>query len=281
MRLIDLALLLPMAFLESVVAADALEQPSSGLPIWSIALIGIIVGILVLLVSSFMLRRRLLNKRALNNMAQIEKHHHDTIVTDSSLTMDDTFSKRTTQVYKPTMIDQDKLALPLPPPSTSLFSDKMELNSDDAMQLFERYMQSEKQTKGGFSTIDLDMPQQLVNTVQQKMGTIKCNLRQSLRRQKSKARATPGDAAPLHQMFDTPRQSVNTPQKSSPEMDQDTIAVITPTVNIEKDTTLLPDQVDHQSTLPLPAYDINGSTISATTTSSSSSTSPSPLHLST
>lgn len=227
----------------------------------------------------YAVRRRLSSKRTVNNIDQLEKHHTITNV-DSSVTMEDTISKRTTQIYKPAMIEQDKLALPLPPPSSSLFSDKMELNSDDAMQLFQQYMQSEKQTKGGLSTLDLDMPQQLVNTVQQKMGTIKCNLRQSLRRQKSKARATPEDAAPLHHMFEPPtRNSVDAPQKSSiytasgaPISSSGTPS----TLNNEDGVARISGQFDRYKALPSLDQDTNGSGISSSSSSSSPTPSPSP-----
>lgn len=189
------------------------EAPASlDLPLWAIVVVALVIGLLVLTLSYFLLRRYLAKRRTVNTIDQIEKHPATTAashLSTSTATMD-TIDKRATQVYKPAMIDQEKMAtLPLPPPSTSLFSDKMELNSEDAMQLFERYMQTER-TKGGLSTIDLDIPQQLVNTVQQKMGTIKSTLQQSLRRQKSKSRA-----APLNHMFDTP-PTVSAHHKSPP-----------------------------------------------------------------
>ncbi|SAM05794.1 hypothetical protein [Absidia glauca] len=266
------------------IAIETLQNPSSDLPTWSIAVIGLIAGLLAVCLCYYLVRRRLSSKRTVNNIDQLEKHHTITNM-DSSVTMDDTISKRTTQVYKPAMIEQEKLSLPLPPPSSSLFSDKMELNSDDAMQLFQQYMQSEKQTKGGLSALDLDMPQQLVNTVQQKMGTIKCNLRQSLRRQKSKARATPEDAAPLHHMFDPPtRNSVDAPQKSSmSELDRYTASGApttssgTPsTINNEDAATPISGQFDRYKTLPSLDQEINGSGISSSSASSSLSPTPSP-----
>ncbi|SAM05335.1 hypothetical protein [Absidia glauca] len=202
---------------------------------WAIVVVALVIGLLVLALSYFLLRRYLAKRRTVNTIDQIEKHPNTTTMATSNLststTTMDTIDKRATQVYKPAMIDQEKMAtLPLPPPSTSLFSDKMELNSEDAMQLFERYMQTER-TKGGLSTIDLDIPQQLVNTVQQKMGTIKSTLQQSLRRQKSKSRA-----APLNHMFDSPTTTAATknppcpdaPRKSLSELSRHTSSSITP-----------------------------------------------------
>ncbi|KAI8065898.1 hypothetical protein BC940DRAFT_320228 [Gongronella butleri] len=84
------------------------------------------------------------------------------------------------QMYKPSMVDPVSLA------SSDLFNDKMEINSQDAMQLFERYLHEDRQQKS------------MVNTMQQKMGTLRSTLRQSLRRQKTKSLQPP----PLRHMFD-------------------------------------------------------------------------------
>ncbi|KAI8083121.1 uncharacterized protein BX664DRAFT_388218 [Halteromyces radiatus] len=196
------------------VTANPTSDPTSlDLPIWALVVMAVVVGLLIVLLFYFVLRRYLSKRRTVDTIDQLEKHTSTN--TESTVTME-SLNKPTNQVYKPAMIDQEKMTLPFPPPSTSLFSDKMELNSDDAMQLFERYMQTER-TKGGFTTLDLDMPQ-LVNTVQQKVGTIKSTLRQSIRRQKSKSRA-----APVHQMFDSPsRPSTDLPRPSLSEISRHT-----------------------------------------------------------
>ncbi|KAG0167273.1 hypothetical protein DFQ28_000823 [Apophysomyces sp. BC1034] len=83
----------------------------------------------------------------------------------------------------------------MPPPSTCLFSDKMELNSEEAQALFDQYMNK----ADDFVSIDLnDRPfySSAAANIQHKAATIKSTLRQSLRRQKSKAHTTPA-----HQLF--------------------------------------------------------------------------------
>ncbi|KAF1806960.1 hypothetical protein FB192DRAFT_1465093 [Mucor lusitanicus] len=78
-----------------------------------------------------------------------------------------------------------KISLPLPPPSTSFFSDKMELDGDDAQDFYAMYLNSKSKQDNSFISIDLDMPS-FYSNVQQKAATIKSTLRQSLRvKQKS------------------------------------------------------------------------------------------------
>ncbi|KAL9553247.1 hypothetical protein MBANPS3_003383 [Mucor bainieri] len=78
-----------------------------------------------------------------------------------------------------------KISLPLPPPSTSFFSDKMELDGEDAQDFYAMYLNSKSKQDNSFISIDLDMPS-FYSNVQQKAATIKSTLRQSLRvKQKS------------------------------------------------------------------------------------------------
>ncbi|KAG2208182.1 hypothetical protein INT46_005857 [Mucor plumbeus] len=88
--------------------------------------------------------------------------------------------------YSPPEPPQEiKISLPLPPPSTSFFSDKMELDNDDAQDFYDMYLTSKKTQDNNFMSIDLDMPS-FYSNVQQKAATIKSTLRQSLRvKQKS------------------------------------------------------------------------------------------------
>ncbi|KAI7855684.1 hypothetical protein BDC45DRAFT_568116 [Circinella umbellata] len=79
--------------------------------------------------------------------------------------------------------DNVKINLPLPPPSTSLFSDKMELSSEEAMELFDKYMNIDKSSDG-------EKPS-FYSSVRRKTGTIRSTVRQSLRRQKSTKSTTP------------------------------------------------------------------------------------------
>ncbi|KAI9268872.1 hypothetical protein BDA99DRAFT_596775 [Phascolomyces articulosus] len=98
--------------------------------------------------------------------------------------------------------DNVKINLPLPPPSTSLFSDKMELSSEEAMELFDKYMNINKDTS------DAEKPS-FYSSVQRKAGTIRSTVRQSLRRQKSTKSSTP-----LNQLF-TGDQQQQQPQPQS------------------------------------------------------------------
>lgn len=82
-----------------------------------------------------------------------------------------------------------KISLPLPPPSSSFFSDKMELNGDHGQDLFNMYLNSKPTTeKGEFISIDLDTGPSFYSSatanIQQKAATMKNSLYQSLRKQK-------------------------------------------------------------------------------------------------
>ncbi|KAI9496207.1 hypothetical protein BDB00DRAFT_893438 [Zychaea mexicana] len=96
--------------------------------------------------------------------------------------------------------DNVKINLPLPPPSTSLFSDKMELSSEEAMELFDKYMNidSKEAEKPGF-----------YSSMQRKAGTIRSTVRQSLRREKSNKSSTP-----LNQLFTADQQQQQQQQQS-------------------------------------------------------------------
>ncbi|KAI8381578.1 uncharacterized protein BYT42DRAFT_644356 [Radiomyces spectabilis] len=100
-----------------------------------------------------------------------------------------------------------KISLPLPPPSTSLFSDKMELNSDEAKELFEMYMKASQtaqdKNKDGHVVVDMDGKQPFYSAMQSKAATIKSTLRQSIRRKSLK----PPSTVPVMQMFASPSAS--------------------------------------------------------------------------
>ena len=97
--------------------------------------------------------------------------------------------------------DNVKINLPLPPPSTSLFSDKMELSSEEAMELFDKYMNIDKSS-------DAEKPS-FYSSVRRKTGTIRSTVRQSLRRQKSTKSTTP-----LNQLFGE-QQQPSTPSSAT------------------------------------------------------------------
>ncbi|KAI7876759.1 hypothetical protein K492DRAFT_181460 [Lichtheimia hyalospora FSU 10163] len=89
---------------------------------------------------------------------------------------------------------ESKISLPMPPASSSLFSDKMELSSEEAMELFDRYMNADldksnnNNNGGGFTA-----------NIQQKAATIRSTVRMSLRR---KSTSKGGGSTPLNQLFD-------------------------------------------------------------------------------
>ncbi|KAL7314947.1 hypothetical protein PS15m_006461 [Mucor circinelloides] len=100
-----------------------------------------------------------------------------------------------------------KISLPLPPPSTSFFSDKMELDGDDAQDFYTMYLNSKNKQDNSFISIDLDIPS-FYSNVQQKAATIKSTLRQSLRvKQKSNRNS-------LQQLFTDDQNQSSSSRKS-------------------------------------------------------------------
>ncbi|KAI8988590.1 hypothetical protein BDF20DRAFT_911043 [Mycotypha africana] len=98
-----------------------------------------------------------------------------------------------------------KFELPLPPPSSSLFADKMELNSDEADELYHSYFSiSTQQQQGGGEMLadDSNNTRAFLSaaaaTIQQKAATIRSNLRQSIRR---KSTVENKSHAPLSELF--------------------------------------------------------------------------------
>ncbi|KAI9302875.1 hypothetical protein BJ944DRAFT_232658 [Cunninghamella echinulata] len=193
---------LSLTFLTLVLADEPVTEQAFQIPMWAIIVVAVIIAVLLLVLGYFIIRRYSAKKQTVDTFNELEKHPSTKSDTTTAETIG-SFNKTTHSVYKPAMIDQEKLSLPLPPPSTSLFSDKMELNSDDAMKLFEQYTQTDR-TKG--------------NGLQQKMGTIRSTLKQSLRRTKSKSRKpdvnhmfdTTATATPKRTSTDLPRTSLST-----------------------------------------------------------------------
>ncbi|KAI8138529.1 hypothetical protein BJV82DRAFT_717394 [Fennellomyces sp. T-0311] len=98
----------------------------------------------------------------------------------------------------PTKYEDFKITLPLPPASTSLFSDKLELSSDEATELYKKYMNGD-----GIVSIDAHHTQKQRFSLQQKAATLKSTLRQSLRRQRSSKQSS-SSTTPLRDLFDRP-----------------------------------------------------------------------------
>ncbi|KAG2198144.1 hypothetical protein INT47_001542 [Mucor saturninus] len=98
-----------------------------------------------------------------------------------------------------------KISLPLPPPSSSFFSDKMELNGDHGQDLFNMYLNSKPTEKSEFISIDLETGPSFYSSatanIQQKAATMKNSLYQSLRIQKGNS----GRSSAQH-MFSEPQQ---------------------------------------------------------------------------
>ncbi|ORZ02845.1 hypothetical protein BCR43DRAFT_520093 [Syncephalastrum racemosum] len=107
--------------------------------------------------------------------------------------------------------EEFKIALPMPPKSTSLFSDKLELSSEEAAELYKQYMNQ----KDDFCSVDIDQPQQqsdhwhhrLSTGMAKRATTIRSTIRQSMRRQRSTNKSQ-SSTAPLHEIFDdTPKKN--------------------------------------------------------------------------
>ncbi|GAA5802472.1 hypothetical protein HPULCUR_007937 [Helicostylum pulchrum] len=97
--------------------------------------------------------------------------------------------------FTPEPPQEIKISLPLPPPSTSFFSDKMELDGDHAQDLYDKYLNmsttntNTSNKPSEFMSIDFESnsgPSFYTNAtanIQQKAATIKTSLYQSLRLQ--------------------------------------------------------------------------------------------------
>ncbi|KAK4520449.1 uncharacterized protein ATC70_008584 [Mucor velutinosus] len=116
--------------------------------------------------------------------------------------------------------DGIKINLPMPPPSSSFFADKMELDSIEANDIYNAYLTQQQE----YVSIDLDDPKPFLSsaaaTLQQKTATIRSTLRQSMRRKSTSNKS--GSIAPLNQLFDTmsnntSASSIRSPTKSSAE----------------------------------------------------------------
>lgn len=112
-----------------------------------------------------------------------------------------------------------KISLPLPPPNTSFFSDKMELDSVEANNLYASYM-NVAAAQQDYVSIDLDEKPFLSNAaanIQQKAATLRTSLCQSLRR-KSTSGGVPKIA--LNQFFDAnvSNSSLKSPRPESTRM---------------------------------------------------------------
>lgn len=151
-------------------------------PIWTIALI-IIIVITAIIIAIFFIRRRRsrsLSVHTIHERDEEETKEKKSVSTGSFQTLV-TQKQHSVQLplpntpQLPTPHESEapeqppqeiKISLPLPPPTTSFFSDKMEL---DAQDLFDMYLNSKKKKEEGF--------------LQQKAATIKSTLRQSMRLQ--------------------------------------------------------------------------------------------------
>ncbi|CAO3615657.1 unnamed protein product [Mucor fragilis] len=112
--------------------------------------------------------------------------------------------------------DDIKISLPLPPPSSSFFADKMELDSTEANDIYHSYLAQQQE----YVSVDLDDSKPFLSsaaaTLQQKTATIRSTLRQSMRRKSTSNKS--GSIAPLNQFFDnTSASSIRSPTKSPAE----------------------------------------------------------------
>lgn len=202
----------------------AMVQASDSIPVWAFVLVIIIILVLMAALTFWLVRRRRLSR---SPTVDIENTGETKLTTVEPIEARTHTVKKSAAAGPPTppesqvKVDKDpsvyeepvreepkreakqqqdwKIALPLPPPSTSLFSDKMELSSDEAMELFDRYMNAGMENRGDHDRLSF------AANMQQKAATIRSTMRRSLRRKKS------AKAAPLDQLFD---QSSSTPPRS-------------------------------------------------------------------
>ncbi|GAA5810091.1 hypothetical protein MFLAVUS_003510 [Mucor flavus] len=111
-----------------------------------------------------------------------------------------------------------KINLPLPPPSSSFFSDKMELDSVEANDLYASYM-NVAAAQQDYVSIDLDEKPFLSNAaanISQKAATLRTTLRQSMRRKSSSG----APKVALNQFFDnaSSSSSLKSPRPESTRM---------------------------------------------------------------
>ncbi|KAI8644565.1 hypothetical protein BD408DRAFT_481160 [Parasitella parasitica] len=116
--------------------------------------------------------------------------------------------------------DEIKINLPLPPPSSSFFADKMELDSHEANDIYNSYLTQQQD----YVSIDLDDSKPFLSsaaaTIQQKTATIRSTLRQSMRRKSTSNKSA--NVTPLNHFFDnistnTSTSSIRSPTKSPAE----------------------------------------------------------------
>jgi hypothetical protein len=134
--------------------------------------------------------------------------YHDAIpspVASIPIKEDDSRSVWTEDI--PLQSPEAKTVLPLPHPTSSFFADKMELDSDEAHDLYASYMSvSQHQIKGTGEFMSLDDTKNFYSSaaanIQQKAATIRNTLRQSMRR-----KSNTNKPAPLSQFFDKANNS--------------------------------------------------------------------------
>ncbi|CAO3661343.1 unnamed protein product [Rhizopus stolonifer] len=165
-------------------------------PIWTIILI-ISLGLLLIAFSIYFIRR--FRKRSQTHIND-KQGSADTLVVsrkpmEQILDLESQSTQSEKQVTKDEEEDNDyyyseplqeiKISLPLPPPTTSFFTDKMELEGD----LYDIYMTKDKRRQSlyqpqGF-TIDLDSFSNAAAHIQRKASTMKKTLYQSIRKPSS------------------------------------------------------------------------------------------------
>ncbi|CDS07138.1 hypothetical protein LRAMOSA09661 [Lichtheimia ramosa] len=191
-----------------------------GFPIWIIVVVVVVVVVLFSGIGGYILisrkRRQVpptvdveahVTEKVIPAAAPILEEHPSTISDPPSYAAKDTQSSPPISTTEPCPEEkplhqakrkssrkhESKISLPMPPASSSLFSDKMELSSEEAMELFDRYMNADldksNNNGGGFTA-----------NIQQKAATIRSTVRMSLRR---KSTSKGGGSTPLNQLFDS------------------------------------------------------------------------------
>ncbi|KAG2221749.1 hypothetical protein INT45_007155 [Circinella minor] len=211
------------------------ETNDAGIPSYVFAIV-VIVLVIIILVALFFIIRLIRHRRKVKNRTSkanttvttettepytsttIEEkklspithtttNQHESIEIDRYYSEDSSACPPVLPLSSSTNYEDIKITLPLPPASTSLFSDKVELSSDEAAELYKKYMNGD----GGFVLIEdtnnnnnnnNTNHRRFSTTMQQKAATIRSTLRQSLRRQRSLKNVSSSSQTPLKDLFD-------------------------------------------------------------------------------
>ncbi|KAI9033911.1 hypothetical protein CLU79DRAFT_726216 [Phycomyces nitens] len=250
----------PPLTLKDTTALDSSFKSQPDFPTWITIVLGVSAFIMLASVGCCFVRKRRGRSKTLDSAEPTQRGSFGQLTTGFNIPTEQTNTIQTSVTMsipdlascteKDTSLDlscqkrQDsKPTSPLAPPQNSLFSDKMELNSNEAMELYSTGVlasqeAAEAKQARGFVSIDFEK-------MQQKATTMKNTLHQSLRRQRSLKLSVPvnqmfhsGDEPPspllsssLHSQSLLQPRSKETLQKSPIDTDftVESLAILSPT----------------------------------------------------